>query len=72
MSIPEVMLVMGIAGLALWRRALPFYIIAFLSIFFIGGLWFDVAWEYGMSAMLLAFFLLYRGVLQAVRGDIQY
>jgi len=72
MSIPEVMLVLGIAGLALWRKALPFYIIAFLCTFFIGGLWFDVAWQYGMSAMLLAFFLLYRGVLQAIRGDIQY
>lgn len=70
--IPEAMLMMGIAGLALWQKELPFYIIAFLCAFFIGTLWYDVAWQYGISAMLLAFFLLYRGVMQAVVGNIQY
>lgn len=72
MSTAEVMLVLGIAGLALWRKELTFYIIAFLCAFFIGSLWYDVAWQYGISAMLLAFFLLYRGVMQAIRGNIQY
>lgn len=72
MSTPEVLLVLGIAGLALWRKELPFYIIAFLCAFFIGALWYDISWQYGISAMLLAFFLLYRGVMQAVSGNIQY
>ncbi len=72
MSTAEVLLVMGIAGLALWRKELPFYIIAFLCAFFVGSLWYDAAWQYGVSAMLLAFILLYRGVMQVVRGDIQY
>ena len=72
MSTPEVILVVGIAGLALWRKELPFYIISFLCAFFIGALWFDIAWQYGMSAMLLAFFLLYRGVMQAVSGNIKF
>lgn len=72
MSTVEVLLVLGIAGLALWRKELPFYIIAFLCAFFVGSLWYDTKWQYGVSAMLLAFFLLYRGVMQAVRGDIKY
>ena len=72
MNIQEVMLVLGIAGLALWRRALPFYIIASICVYFVGSLWFDTAWQYGVCAMLLATFLAYRGVLQAVRGPIQY
>ncbi len=72
MSTAEVMLVLGIAGFALWRKELPFYIIAFLCVFFVGSLWYDIAWQYGISAMLLAFFLLYRGVMQAVSGNIQY
>jgi len=72
MSTAEVLLVLGTAGLALWRKELPFYIIAFLCAFFIGSLWYNAAWQYGISAMLLAFFLLYRGVMQAVRGNIKY
>ena len=72
MNLYEVLFIIGVAGLALWRKELPFYIIAFLCVFFIGDLWYDVAWQYGISAMLLAFFLLYRGVMQAVRGNIEY
>ena len=72
MTMLEVLLVVGIAAMALWRRALPLYIIAFLAVYFIGARWFDLRWQYGACAMLLAFFLLYRGVLQAVRGKIQY
>lgn len=71
MSIQEVGLVLGIAGLALWRRAMPFYIMAFFACYFIGGMWFAEAWQYGVGAWLLAFFLLSRAIKQAAEGNIE-
>jgi len=69
---PLVFLIMGMAGLAIWRRTLPLYIIAGISVLFVGSLWFDVGWQFSISIMALSIFLLYRGALQAIRGDIQY
>lgn len=72
MNLAEVMLVLGIVGLALWRKVLPLYIIAGLSVFFIGARWFDIEWQFGISAVLLACFLFYRGAIQALKGNIEY
>lgn len=72
MSIPEVMMGVGIAGLALWHKKLPFYILASLVLFFLGARWYDTAWEYGVAGMVLAAYCMYRAVMQAVRGEIGY
>lgn len=72
MNLHEVLFVIGVTGLALWHRKLPFYILSCLIVFFIGNRWFDIEWQFGISAMFLAFFLIYRAVLQAVRGNIEY
>lgn len=72
MNLHEVLFVVGITGLALWHRYLPFYILSCLIVFFIGSGWFDTSWQHGIAAMLLACYLMYRAVMQVMTGKIGY
>lgn len=71
-EIGDILFVLGMAALAFWRREIPFYIIASIVCFFIGARWLDSAlqygsgWEYGVGAIGIAVFCIYRAVMQAI------
>jgi len=77
-EIGDILFVLGIAALALWRREIPLYIITSLVCFFIGARWlssgleYGVGWEYGVGVIGIASFCVYRAVMQALRGKINY
>lgn len=72
MTISNVLLLVGIAVLAFWRRETLVYFLAFFCALFIGAGWFDVSMPLGIAVMFLGGVMLLNGIIQIVRGETRF